>query len=197
MTITITSGWTDGLSQDYCGPLGRWFADRLGARQQLRETSMKVQNETSANYLVDSEDAVIAKAIGILLQRVRTSSAMASPQDVKTFCRLKLARLEHEVFGVMFLDVQNRLIEFREMFRGTLTQTSVYPREVVKEAMELDAAAVILTHNHPSGDVNPSRADQALTQTLKSALALIDVRVLDHIIVSNAGALSMAEMGLL
>ena len=104
---------------------------------------------------------------------------------------------DHEVFSVLFLDAQHRVIEFSEMFRGTLTQTSVYPREVVKEALRLNAAALIFTHNHPSGSLVPSRADEALTQTLKSALSLVDVKVLDHIITSNSGALSMAEKGLI
>ena len=97
----------------------------------------------------------------------------------------------------MFLDSQNRVIETLEMFRGTLTQTSVYPREVVIEALARNAAAVILTHNHPSGHPEPSRADEALTQTLKSALALVDVRVLDHFIVTRSAVVSLAEMGLL
>ena len=98
---------------------------------------------------------------------------------------------------VLFLDAQNRVIASEEMFRGTLTQTSVYPREVVKRALERNAAAVILAHNHPSGVAEPSRADEALTQTLRAALALIDTRVLDHFIVAGSGVLSMAERGLL
>jgi DNA repair protein RadC len=100
------------------------------------------------------------------------------------------------VFAVVFLDVQNRLLAMEEMFQGTLTQTSVYPREVVVRALHHAAAAVVLAHNHPSGTVQPSRADEMLTQTLKSALALVDVRVLDHIIVAPGQALSMAEKGL-
>jgi DNA repair protein RadC len=122
---------------------------------------------------------------------------MDSPDDVKAFLRLKLAGLDHEVFGVMFLDAQHRVIVFEEMFRGTLTQTSVYPREIVKAALMHNAAAVILAHNHPSGSVEPSRADELLTTTLKAALALVDCRVLDHIIVASGGTCSMAERGLL
>ena len=98
---------------------------------------------------------------------------------------------------VLFLDVQNRVIAAEEMFRGTLTQTSVYPREVVKRALALNAAAVILAHNHPSGSIEPSRADEALTQTLRAALGLIDCRVLDHVIVGGNSVTSMAERGLL
>jgi DNA repair protein RadC len=97
----------------------------------------------------------------------------------------------------MFLDAQNRVIEFKELFAGTLAQTSVYPREVVREALRLNAAAVILSHNHPSGETRPSRADEVLTSTLKTALALVDVRVLDHIITAGGESLSMAEKGLI
>src|SRR5205085_10937363 len=116
---------------------------------------------------------------------------------VKRYLQLQLAHRTHEVFAVLFLDAQNRLVEMKELFHGTLTQTSVYPREVVKQALALHAASVVLAHNHPSGTVQPSRADEALTQTLKSALALVDVRVLDHVIVAPGDALSMAEKGLL
>ena len=104
---------------------------------------------------------------------------------------------KQEVFGVLFLDSQNKVLQYREMFFGTLTQTSVYPREVARIALELGAASVILTHNHPSGSVEPSRADIHLTNTLKSALALVDVRVLDHIIIGGVDSLSMAEKGLM
>ncbi len=120
-----------------------------------------------------------------------------SPARVKDFVNLQLGGREHEVFAVLFLDAQSRLVRLEEMFRGTLTQTSVYPREVVKRALELGAAAVILAHNHPSGAAEPSRADEFLTQTLKSALALIDVRVLDHLVVGQGAVVSFAERGLL
>ena len=108
-----------------------------------------------------------------------------------------LQALPHEVFVALFLDAQNRVIGIEELFRGTLTQTSVYPREVVKRALHHNAAALIFAHNHPSGVAEPSRADEALTQALKQALALIDVRVLDHFIVAGSGVLSFAERGLL
>jgi DNA repair protein RadC len=116
---------------------------------------------------------------------------------VKDYLQLHLAAKGHEVFAVLFLDVQNRLLAMEELFRGTLTQTSVYPREVVLRALHHQACAVVLAHNHPSGSVQPSRADESLTQTLKTTLALVDVRVLDHIIVAPGEALSMAEKGLL
>jgi DNA repair protein RadC len=128
---------------------------------------------------------------------LKEREAFGSPDAVKHYLQLHLARKPHEVFAVLFLDAQNRLIAMEELFRGTLTQTSVYPREIVQRALQLEAAAVVLAHNHPSGTVQPSRADEALTQTLKSALALVDVRVLDHVIVAPGDALSMAEKGLL
>lgn len=120
-----------------------------------------------------------------------------SPQAVRDFLRLELAELGHEVFAVLFLDAQHRLIRFEPMFRGTLTQTSVYPREVLKRALALDAAAVILAHNHPSGVAEPSKADEFLTQSLKAALQMIDVRVLDHFVVGRGPVVSFAERGLL
>jgi DNA repair protein RadC len=144
-----------------------------------------------------NEEAVILSAIGILGKRFRDSPVFSVPDAVKDYLRLQAQGLQHEVFSVMCLDAQHKMLEYTQLFRGTLTQTSVYPREVVKCALEVGAAAVILHHNHPSGLCTPSRSDEALTQTLKSALALVDVRVLDHVITSDAGALSMAEQGLL
>jgi DNA repair protein RadC len=124
--------------------------------------------------------------------------AMTNPLAVRTYLKMKLAGLEHEKFHVIWLDAQNRLIAFDRVFSGTLTQTSVYPREVVKTAMMHNAAACILAHNHPSGVPEPSRADESLTQTLKGALSVVDVRVLDHFIVAgNNTPLSFAERGLL
>jgi len=122
---------------------------------------------------------------------------MTSPEAVKDYLQLHMGPLENEVFAVLFLDAQHRIIEFKEMFRGSVSQASVYPREVVKEALLLNAAAVLLAHNHPSGVAEPSRADEFLTQTLKTALALIDVRVLDHFVVSAMEVVSFAERGLL
>ena len=120
-----------------------------------------------------------------------------APAKVKHYLQLQLGGHRFEVFAVMFLDAQNRLLKLEEMFRGTLTQTSVYPREVVKRALDLHAGAVILAHNHPSGAAEPSRADEYLTQTLKSALQLVDVRVLDHLVVGRSEVVSFAERGLL
>ena len=140
--------------------------------------------------------AVLELARRALAQQLREREVFDSPDAVGHFLQLHLAAKGHEVFAVLFLDSQHRLIALEELFRGTLTQTSVYPREVVLRALHLQAAAVVLAHNHPSGSVQPSRADEALTQTLKSALALVDVRVLDHVIVASGQWLSMAAKGL-
>ncbi|OUM02419.1 RadC family protein [Variovorax sp. JS1663] len=140
--------------------------------------------------------AVLEVARRAVAQRLRERDLFDAPMAVKQYVQLHLAARPHEVFAALFLDAQHRLIAMEELFRGTLTQTSVYPREVVACALRHHAAAVILAHNHPSGCVEPSRADEALTQTLQAALALIDVRVLDHVIVAPGQALSMAERGL-
>ena len=141
--------------------------------------------------------AVMELARRALAQQLRTREVFDSPDAVKHYLQLHLAHKPHEVFAVLFLDSQHRLLALEELFRGTLTQTSVYPREVVLRALHHHAGAVVLAHNHPSGSVQPSRADEALTQTLKTTLALVDVRVLDHVIVAPGQALSMAEKGLL
>jgi DNA repair protein RadC len=141
--------------------------------------------------------AVLEIARRALQQKLESAPAFESPQAVKDYLGLHLASRPHEVFAVLFLDAQHRLLRLEEMFRGTLTQTSVYPREVVRRAMSLNAAAVILAHNHPSGFAEPSRADELLTQSLKAALQLVDVRVLDHLVVGRGGVVSFAERGLL
>ena len=131
-----------------------------------------------------------------LAQQLREREVFDSPDAVKHYLQLHLAAKGHEVFAVLFLDAQNRLLAMEELFRGTLTQTSVYPREVVLRALHHHAAAVVLAHNHPSGSTQPSSADEALTRTLKTTLALVDVRGLDHFVVTAHGATSMAELGL-
>ena len=137
----------------------------------------------------------------LLLRDLRTQMSsgpvMDSPQVLRDWLRLYCAGLEHEVFVVLYLTVHHSLIEAVQMFRGTLTQTSVYPREVVKGALRHNAAAIVMAHNHPSGQPEPSRADEFLTQALKTALALVDVRVLDHFVVAGDRAVSFAERGLL
>ncbi len=128
---------------------------------------------------------------------MRARSALTSPQAVRDYLRLTLGGREHEVFVAVFLDAQHRVLSAEEMFRGTLTQTSVYPREIVKAALRANAAAVIFAHNHPSGVAEPSQADELLTRQLKESLAMVDVKVLDHFIVAGRATLSFAERGLL
>ncbi|MGA0023858.1 MAG: RadC family protein [Burkholderiales bacterium] len=132
-----------------------------------------------------------------LREKLDAGAALSAPQTVRDYLRLMLHGRPHEVFVAVFLDAQHRVVASEELFRGPLTQTSVYPREIVKRALHFNAAAVIFAHNHPSGVAEPSRADEALTAALKQALALVDVRVLDHFIVAGDGALSFAERGLL
>jgi DNA repair protein RadC len=158
---------------------------------------VKYAIEDAAARRLEVEEQLIVDAIKVLGARFKQRDVFANPDSVKDYLRLQAQGLDHEVFAVMYLDAQNRLMEYERLFWGTLTQTSVYPREVVKRCLQECAAAVVLHHNHPSGRCEPSRADEALTQTLKAALALVDVRVLDHVITSDEGALSMAECGLI
>ena len=140
--------------------------------------------------------AVLEMSRRALAENLKKGSVFASPAAVRDYLRLHLAGLKHEVFFALWLDAQNRLIVAEELFRGSLTQTSVYPREVVKKALHNNAAAVVLAHNHPSGVPEPSSADELLTRELKAALGLVDVRVLDHFIVAgSAPPLSLAERG--
>lgn len=144
------------------------------------------------------EDAVIAAAVAILDARLRRpGAALDSPCTVRDFVRLHMADLDREVFAVMYLDSQHRLIAFEAVSVGTLSQTSVYLREIAKRALEVNAGAVILTHNHPSGVADPSKADELLTKAVREALRLVDVHVLDHIVIGGREAVSCAERGLL
>lgn len=141
--------------------------------------------------------AVLEMAKRALQEELRAGDVLGSPEAVRNYLRLTLAARPHEIFMAVFLDAQNRVVATEELFRGTLTQTSVYPREVLKRALYHNAASVILSHNHPSGVAEPSQADQQLTAALKQALGLVDVRVLDHFIVAGSEILSFAERGLL
>ena len=143
------------------------------------------------------EDRIIERALEILSSRVREGASLTSPGAVRDYLRLALSGREHEVFVCIWVDAQHRVIDIEEAFRGTLTQTSVYPREIVKSALRRNAAAVIFAHNHPSGVAQPSQSDELLTRNLKEALALIEVRVLDHFVVAGAQAISFAERGLI
>ena len=141
--------------------------------------------------------AVLELARRAMAEQLSQRTVLDAPEAVRQYVQMHIGTRPHEVFAVLFLDAQHRLIVLEELFRGTLTQTSVYPREVVLRALHHHAAAVVLAHNHPSGSIEPSRADETLTQTLRAALSLVDVRVLDHVIVSTGRSFSMAERGLL
>jgi len=153
--------------------------------------------DAQGRYLPASVDQILEAARQAIEQKMQRGAEFSSPAVVKEYLRTKLAGFEHEVFAVLFLDTRHRLIEYAEMFRGTIDSASVYPREVAKEALRLNAAAVILSHNHPSGSPEPSQSDRLLTQRLKEALALVEIRTLDHVIVAGSSTLSFAERGLL
>ena len=156
--------------------------------------STKVLNQDTGASLSDED--VIRMAVGIINHRFGLKRAsLNSPTLVRDYLKLTLTDKTREVFVCVFLDAQNRVIAVDELFQGTLTQTSVYPREVVKMALHHNCAALILAHNHPSGVAEPSHADQMLTSTIKQTLALVDVKVLDHFIVAADQTLSFAERG--
>ncbi|WAJ37284.1 DNA repair protein RadC [Pseudomonas sp. GOM7] len=151
--------------------------------------------DRAASKLAD-EDLTIGQAIQILERRLFSRGPeLTSPEAVRNYLRIKLAPMENEVFGAVFLDTKHRTLAFEILFQGGIESANVYPREVVKRALAHNAAAMILTHNHPSGCSTPSEADRVLTQRLKEALALVQVRVLDHLIVGQGAPLSMAELG--
>jgi DNA repair protein RadC len=141
--------------------------------------------------------AVLEMARRALREKIDNGAALNSPHAVRDYLRLRLQGRQHEVFAGVFLDAQNRVLAVEELFHGTLTQTSVYPREIVKRALHHNAAALIFAHNHPSGVAEPSRADEMLTVALKQALALVDVKVLDHFVIGSDAAMSFAERGLI
>jgi len=177
--------------------------NRRALRHPKAGEALPVYDGTAASHsflrdLRARERATIERALAILGSWLTEDRSVFDSADaVKNYLSLHIGCEPCEHFAVLFLDSQHRAIAFERMFVGTLTQTSVYPREVVLAALRHNAAAVVLAHNHPSGSVRPSRADEQLTQTLKTALAMVDVRVLDHVIVGGGNALSMAEMGLI
>lgn len=192
----------NGASVDYTRLSDRdLLAQVLGVRRASRLRSRSLSSLVGLTGDVCPEAAKLQAATELvrraLAERLATKPTMTAPSEVREYLRLTMGGRDHEVFAVLFLDAQHALLASEEMFRGTLTQTSVYPREVVKAALRLNAASVILAHNHPSGLTEPSRADEYLTQALKSALALVDVRVLDHIVVGAHSSVSFAERGLL
>ena len=178
--------------------LARDLVAKFGSLNGLFGASL--QQLTAVNGMGEAKyvqlQAVIEMAKRALGEEIKLADALSNPRAVRDYLRLTLARLPHEVFVAVFLTAQNRVIAVDELFRGTLTQTSVYPREIVKRALAHNAASVILAHNHPSGEATPSQADRMLTTTLAEALAVIDVRVLDHFIVAPGASLSFAEQGL-
>lgn len=156
--------------------------------------------EAAGTYLVESpvsEADILLMAKQLASQRLRRGRQLTAPRDVFNHLQALLEGYEHEVFALLMLDCKHRVIAFHELFRGTLDGASVYPREIVKVALEHNAAAVILVHNHPSGDPEPSQADRKLTDKLKEALNLVGVQTLDHIIVGHEGCVSLAEQGYL
>ena len=159
-----------------------------------------IKSENDVVYTVDnnSENDTIAAALAIIARRMHKSNApLESPKMVSDYLVFKLAEKPAEAFSVLFLDNRHRVIEYRELFQGTIDGASVYPREVVRACLEVNAAAVVLSHNHPSGIPEPSRADIQITKRLNDALALIDVRILDHIVVGGSDTVSFAERGLI
>ena len=153
--------------------------------------------DVAGSYRPAEPAEVLQAALRVLAGQLRGTVMLSSPQAVRDFLRIKLGALEHEVFAVIHLDAQHRVIEYVEMFRGTVTQTSVYPREVVKEAMTHNTAAIILVHNHPSGRLTPSEADIRLTRTLQDTARVLDILVHDHIIVGGNRYFSFREEGLI
>lgn len=155
------------------------------------------KNKNKNKMKKHEEDRIITEALNILEERINKGPVMDGPNTVKNFLIMKNAKHQgREVFSVMFLDSQHKLIEYREMFFGTLNQTAVYPREILRAMLELNAHGVILCHNHPSGSTTPSSADKKLTDTIKNVLSLVDGNVLDHIITAGGKSLSFAEQGL-
>lgn len=179
--------------------LARHALDRFGGLNALLAASQQaftaIDGFGPAKYA--QLQAVLELARRALREELGQRPLLNSPAAVRDYLRLSLSQLPHEVFAVLFLDAQHRLIAYEEMFRGTLSQTSVHPREIVKRALHLNSAAVLLAHNHPSGVAEPSRSDEMLTRALKNALELVDVKVLDHLIVAGTATVSFAERGLL
>ena len=148
-------------------------------------------------YQLKTEDDVVRTALNILEQRLEYGPIMGDPETVRTYLKLEVMGLEHEVFGCLWLNNRHGVIRLNPLFRGTINAAAVYPREVVKEALQVNAAGVIFYHNHPSGDPEPSSADRALTERLKTALATVDISVLDHIVIGGNKSVSFAERGLI
>jgi DNA repair protein RadC len=161
------------------------------------ETKTLFVRDGQGAFIPATGDTIIEAAKAEMNRRVRRGTTLNSPRATRDFLSLKLGNKDHEVFALIFLDKRNRVISYEEMFRGTIDGASVHPREVVKEALKLNAASVILAHPHPSGVAEPSQADEFITKRLKEALALVDIRILDHVIIAGGDTVSFAERGLL
>ncbi len=195
LAIFLRVGVTGRSALDLATELLSEFGSITGLFAAPLDEFAKIKGLGQAKYVQLMAVHELAKRA--LHEEIKRDTVLNSPDKVRDYLRLRLGPLQHEVFMALFLDAQNRLVSSEELFRGTLTQTSVYPREVVKRALANNAAAVVFAHNHPSGIAEPSRADEMLTQALKSALQLVDVRVLDHLVVAQSGVTSFAERGLL
>lgn len=160
-----------------------------------RQTFCKTQGLGDAKYA--QLQAVLEMARRHLLENIKRGEALCSPDETRRYLQMRMRDYPHEVFACLFLDNKHRVMAFEEMFRGTIDSASVYPREIVRRALELNSAAIIIAHNHPSGDPQPSAADKALTQKIKAALTLVDVRLLDHFVIGDGECVSFAERGLL
>lgn len=195
LAIFLRVGVTGKSAVDLARDLLAEFGSLNGIFSASREALTMVHGMGDSKYV--QVQAIFEMARRALQEEMQQRDALTSPQAVRDYLCLKLGNLTREVFVVLFLDAQNRVLVQEELFAGTLTQTSVYPREVVKRALHHNAAAVIFAHNHPSGVAEPSRADESLTSALKQALGLVDVRVLDHFVIAGNVAVSFAERGLL
>ena len=191
LTALVGENVADNLLQENQGSLYQLFCQSAGVDHRVCE-STPAKAWGRVRLRIDAARELVKRG---LEEGLRQRDTLSSPQAVRDYFRTAASPLGYEVFVVLFLDSQNRLIASRECFRGTLTQTSVYPREIVKRALAHNAAGVILAHNHPSGVAEPSQADRWLTDQLKSALGLVDVKVLDHFIVAGGSGLSFAERG--
>ena len=195
LAIFLRTGMAGKSAVDLARELLRCFNGLTGLFAADQNAFCQVRGMGPAKY--SQLQAVMEMARRALEEKLKSGDTMSSPKSVRDYLRLSLQGKKHEVFVAIFLDAQNRTIATEELFKGTLTQTSVYPREVVKRALHHNSAAIIFAHNHPSGVAEPSQADEILTQSLKQALALIDVKVLDHFIVGAGTAMSFAERGLI
>jgi DNA repair protein RadC len=166
-------------------------------RQEDAKTHDRFAGIRSSSLSDEEKTSLLGLALKVMAARHHRGHSLRSPEDTQTYLRLRMGELQAECFGCLYLDNRHRVLELRELFNGTIDGTSVYPRVVVQQALEVNAAAVILFHNHPSGVAEPSQADERITRRLKSALELIDVRVLDHFIVASGASVSMAARGLI